>query len=269
MKRYGPRVRKYLSSRRGKRVMAALRRRTGAPTTSSTRTLATAVGNYRYSNPMAIQMSNARTYSFWRSCTVSMAIAENVGFATTSPSLNFGFSLSQVWAYLGGTYNGTYSAAIPNFAEFSNLFDEYKINFVRMKMFFTNNQSSVNSPSTGLPLIHMVNDFDDVTESLTVSTILEKSGVRHVQFDGNNSGGINHWVKPVPQSYVSTTDGSGTVSTLNGGVPVTGLWINTAAPNIVQSGIKLVYNNQGRTPATDIGSITFVFDVEFVFKCVR
>lgn len=265
--RFSPGISKYLRSRRGKRVVAALRRRTGAPTTSSRSTLANAVGNYRYSNPIPIQMSNARTYSFWRSATLSTTITENLGFAATSYNLNFGFSLSQIWGYLSGAY--ALSAAIPNAAEFQNLFDEYKINFVRVKMFFTNNQSSVNSPSTGLPLIHMCNDFDDVTESLTLSNILEKSGVRHVQFDGNNGNGINHWVKPVPIQYIQTTAGDGTTSSLAAGVPMGSQWINTAAPNTVHCGIKMVYNPQGRTSAVDIGSITFVFDVEYVFKCLR
>jgi len=265
-RQYGPRVRKYLSSRRGKRVMAALRRRTGAPTTSSTRTLATAVGNYRYSNPVPIQMSNARTYSFWRSASLSVTLTEDNGFNATSYNLNFGFSLSQVWGYLSGAY--ALNAAIPNAAEFQNLFDEYKINFVRLKMFFTNNNSSVNSPNTGLPLIHMCNDFDDVTESLTLGNILEKSGVRHFQFDGQNHNGINHWVKPVPIQYIQSTAGDGSTASIAAGVPGS-TWINTAAPNVVHCGIKMIYNPQGRTSSVDIGSVTFVFDVEFVFKCIR
>ena len=54
------------------------------------------------------------------------------------------------------------------------LFDTYKINNVRMKMFFTNNNTSVNSPATGLPLIHIANDFDDAQENMTVASILER-----------------------------------------------------------------------------------------------
>ena len=56
------------------------------------------------------------------------------------------------------------------------LFDTYKINNVRMKMFFTNNNSSVNSPATGMPLVHIANDFDDVQENMTVASILERAG---------------------------------------------------------------------------------------------
>jgi len=269
MKQYGPRVRKYMSSRRGKRVMAALRRRTGAPTTSSTRTLATAVGNYRYSNPIPISMGNNRTHSFWRSTTISIPITELSGWASTSPSLAFGFALGQVWTYIGGAYNGTYSATVPNNAEFSALFDFYKINFVRMKLFFTNNNSSVNSPSTAMPLLHIVNDFDDVKETLSINSVMEKAGVRHVQFDATNSTGVNHWVKPLPQTYMSGYVVDDTVVGTNAGVPSTSQWINTTATNIVHCGTKLVYNNQGRNAGTDIGSMTVVFDIEFVFKATR
>lgn len=52
-----------------------------------------------------------------------------------------------------------------------------------MKVFFAHNFSNVNTPATCLPIINIVNDFDDATESLTTSTVLEKAGVRIMQFD--------------------------------------------------------------------------------------
>lgn len=248
--------------------MRALQRRSGAPTTSARSTLSTAVGNYRYANPMAITPSNNRTHTFWRTTQVSIPITESTGFAATSPSLNFGFALGQVWCWLNGSYNGTYSAAISNYTEFNALFDFYKINFVKATIFFTNNSSSVNSPATGMPMIHLCNDFDDVTEVMTVATILEKSGVRTLQFDATNSRGLTHWVKPTVASYIQTTDGGGTGSATNAGVQPN-QWINTGAANIVHSGMKFVYNNQGRASATDVGSMTVIFEIEYVFKAVR
>lgn len=254
------------SSYRRRKLSSA---RTGAATTSAPATLARAVSQYRYSNPMYIQPSNARTASFWRTVSTSIVIQEAGGFAATSPSLNWGFSLGNVYGWLGGAF--VYAIPVPNATEFSALFDTYKINAVRMKMFFTNNNSSVNSPNTGLPLIHVANDFDDVTEFMTVSSICERAGVRHLQFDAVNHTGLNHWVKPVPKDLtVSTDPATGAVTTTTNGIPYTGKWLDTANSQIVHNGIKVVYNSQGRTPAgTDIGSITFIFEIEFTMKGYR
>ncbi|MCZ0211708.1 hypothetical protein OZK63_40825, partial [Streptomyces sp. UMAF16] len=87
-------------------------------------------------------------------------------------------------------------------------------------MFFTNNNSSVNSPATGLPLLHLCNDFDDVAESMTVNSILERAGVRTVQFDATNHQGISHWVKPAAKDVIAQTDpATGVQTTSNAGVP--------------------------------------------------
>lgn len=265
-----PRMRKYIrklaASRRSQ--LTSRRTATGASTTSARRSLSNAVREYRYANPMYIQPSNARTATFWRTTRYNIPLNEGLGFNSNGVSLNFGFSLGNVIAF----YPSIANVAIPvtNASEFQALFDTYTIKNVRMKMFFSNNNSSVNSPATGMPLIHIANDFDDINESMTVSTILEKAGVRTVQFDAMNYQGLAHWVKPAPKQVVAQTDPiTGVQTTSNAGVPFGTYWIDTAVSNIVYNGIKLVYDNQGRTSSTDIGSLTFIFEVEYVFKGYR
>jgi len=245
------------------------RRFSGSSATSASRTLSRAVGEYRYANPMYIQPSNARTMSFWRTVSYSIVLNELNGWgASSSSSLNFGFSLGNVLGWLGGAFSIT--LPVTNASEFQSLFDTYKINNVRMKMFFSNNNSSVNSPATGLPLIHVCNDFDDAQEVMTVSTILERAGVRTMQFDGMNHSGLSHWVKPVPKVVIAQTDPStGVQTTSNAAVPFGSQWVDCAVSNIVHNGIKLVYNNQGRANNTDIGSVTFIFEIEYAFKGYR
>ena len=167
-----PRMRRYIKKlASSRRHMLYSRRATGAATTPARATLSRAVGQYRYANPMYIQPSNARTMSFWRTVSYSITLNESLGWgAAGTPSLNFGFTLGNVLGWLGGGFSIT--LPITNSSEFQALFDTYKINNVRMKMFFTNNNSSVNSPATGLPLIHICNDFDDAQENMTVATIL-------------------------------------------------------------------------------------------------
>lgn len=262
-------IRKYFARGTYARRRSLQASRTGASTTSARSTLSRAVSQYRYSNPMYIQPSNARTCTFWRTTRYNVTLNESLGFkGTNGANLNFGFSLGNVIAF----YPSVAVEAIPvtNSSEFQALFDTYTIGNVRMRMFFTNNNSSVNSPATGMPLMHVCNDFDDIAESLTTSTILERAGVRTLQFDAMNHKGLAHWVKPAPKEVVSQTDpATGTQTTSNAGVPFGSKWIDTAVSNVVFNGIKIVYDNQGRANNTDIGSLTFMFEVEYVMKGYR
>lgn len=244
----------------------------GASTTPAGRTLSRITGSYRYANPMLIQPSNARTCSFWRGCSHSIAIAQANGFFTAtnaSQCLAYGFDLQGVRGWLGGTY--TFSIPIANSTDFQSLFDTYKINAVKMKCFFSHNFSNVNTPATCLPIINIVNDFDDATESLTTSTVLEKAGVRIMQFDAQNHNGYNHYVKPASRQVVSQIDPTtGVESVSSAGVSYGAQWLDCANNNIIHSGVKLVYNNQGRVPSSvDIGTMTVYFEIEYVFKGYR
>lgn len=266
-----PKMRSYIRRLAAKRRSQIGYRRgsSGASTTPATRTLSRAVNQYRYSNPMYIQPSNARTASFWRTLSYSIPINEQLGWgALGSPCIGFSFGLRYINIFLGGAFFA--SLDVSNAAEFQALFDTYKINAVRMKMFFTNNNSSVNSPATGLPLLHIVNDFDDAIENLSVNTILERAGVRTIQYDATNAKGISHWVKPAAKMVVQQTDRTtGVTSVSDAGVPMGATWIDTAVSNVMHNGIKIVYNNQGRNNNTDIGSVTFMFEIEYTFKGYR
>lgn len=272
------RRRRYASKTSAARKLQAMYRRyrgrsSGSSTTPATRTLSRAVREYRYANPMYIQPSNARTATFWRTTRYNVQLNESTGFnngagASYGFNLNFGFSLGNVIAFY--PTSAVVANPVANAAEFQALFDTYTIKNVRMKMFFTNNNSSVNSPATGMPMFHICNDFDDISEPMTVNSILEKAGVRTVQFDAMNHQGLHHWVKPAAKQVVAQTDPTtGTQTTSNAGVPFGTYWIDTAVSNIVYNGIKLFYDNQGRSSNTDIGSATFIFEVEYVFKGYR
>lgn len=243
----------------------------GAGTTPVSRTIGRIASSYRYANPLVVQPSNARTMTFWRSCTLSLPIQQGGGFSFggyLSQCISFGFDLNGMKFWIGGTYQGP--IGISNSSEFQALFDTYKINAVKMKIFFAHNFSNVNTVATCLPIIHVVNDFDDSTESLTVPQVQEKSGMRIMQFDASNSNGFNHYVKPSARQVVSQIDPtSGVESVSSAGTAFGAQWLDCANNNIIHSGTKLVYNNQGRTATTDIGSITIYFDIEYCFKGVR
>lgn len=268
-------VRKKLSRGGYRRVSELFSRRlnSGARTTPASRTLSRINGSYRYANPPVIQPSNARTCSFWRAISHSIRIQQGGGFynsTNNSQCLAYAFDLNGVKGWLGGVY--TYNIQIANSSDFQNLFDTYKINAVKMKCFFSHNFSNVNTPATALPILSIVNDFDDATEVLTTSTILEKAGVRTMQFDATNATGFSHYIKPSARQVVSQIDVStGTESVSSAGVAFGAQWLDCANNNIIHSGVKIVYNNQERVPVTvtDIGTLTVYFELEYVFKGYR
>jgi len=262
--RYATKVRKAITRGKYARVQRLYQGRAATPSSS---TLAATKSSFRYSNPMSISLSNVRTMSFTRTVSQSLTLNEASGWGGLgSSSINFGFSLAQVLGFQGGAF--TYGITMPNAAEFTALFDYYKIGPVKMTVFFSNNLSSVNSPATGMPILLISNDYDNVDQTENVQTMYERAGTRTIQFTADNHNGINHYCKPCSTGYVLSEDGSGIV-TSNAAAIAPNQWLDCNSPGILHSGIKVFYNNQGRNNDVDIGSVTFVFEVTLQFKGYR
>lgn len=259
---------KYLRRAGAARKLQSMYRRYKGRADKDKRDLGKVVRSYRKANPYQIQPSSGRTVSFWRKTQVSIFVNQGFGWAASGTSLNWGFSLGRIIGFLNGTF--TYSLTVPNSSEFQALFDYYCIKNVKMQVFFTHNIAGVTSASLALPMILVANDFDDIGETMTTTSINERVGCRTLQFENTGIKGINHYIKPKVSSVVVQTNvDTGVLSTANAGIVFGTQWIDVAQSNIVHNGIKLVYDNQGRTSSTDIGSMTFIFDVEYSFKGYR
>jgi len=255
-------------SQAARRIQSSYRRYRGAGS-SDQRQLRSVVRSHRKANPYQIVPSSGRTVSFWRKTEMSILINQLNGFGPGGNNLNFGFSLGRVFGFLNGSL--TYAPVTSDFSDWQALFDYYRLNAVKMQIYFskTNNDQSAGA-TIGMPMLLICNDFDDIGETMTLSTMNQRIGVRHVQFDANNSKGITHYIKPKPTTVVVQTDiSTGVQSASNSGVTMGTQWLDTAQNNIVHNGVKVFYNNQGLTTNTNIGNITFVWDVEYVFKGYR
>jgi len=248
------------------RARPVAKRRRG---TTDRRQLASVIRSHAKANPYQITPSSGRTVSFWRKTEISLLINQLNGFGVGGNSLNFGFSLGQIFGFLNGAF--TYGPTVSNASEFQALFDYYKINAVKMQIFFTKTNNDQSAGATiGMPLLLICNDFDDIAESMTLASMSERVGCRHVQFDANNTNGIVHYVKPKPTTVVVATNvTTGVQGVANSGVTFGTQWLDVAQSNIVHNGVKIFYNSQGLTTNVNIGNITFVFDVEYVFKGYR
>lgn len=274
---YGLQGRRYKYARKGtlarQVTKSSLRRLVDAANnrvaTSDRRQLAAVVRKYRVANPYQITPASGRTVTFWRKVQISYQLGQTTGFQGAGKNVNFGFSLGRLIGFTNGVF--TTSVTMPNASEFQALFDYYKVSAVKMQIFFTKNTSDTSGGSTlGMPLMLICNDFDDIAESMTRDSMMERVGCRHVQFNADNLNGISHYVKPKPTNVVVQTDVStGAQSTSNAGVVFGTQWLDCASSNIVHNGIKVLYDEQGLTSALVLGNVTFVFDVCYEFKGYR
>lgn len=252
-----------------RRIQTSYRRYRAA--NSDQRSLAGVVRAHRKANPYQIQPSSGRTVTFWRKTEVNIALGQTTGFGAVGNNVNWGFCLGRVIGFVNGAF--VYSIPVPSSSEFQALFDYYRVNAVKMQVFFTKNNdplSTTTGASHGMPIIIIANDFDDIAETMTLNAMNERIGSRHIQFDSTNSRGINHYIKPAPSTVVVQTDvATGVQSTSNAGIAFGRQWLDVAASNIVHNGVKVFYDNQGITNNITLGNMTFVFDICYEFKGYR
>ena len=183
--------------------------------------------------------------------------AVNLGFA-----MAFNFSLLYVTAY--GNYLGTqpsYAGVVPNSSDFTNLFDQYRIDSVEMTIISSSTNSSTATPTTGEPVIWLFNDLDDAVAPTSVGQFLEREGLRTISFGDHNVK--KHRVYPRI-----------TVSAFQGVLPAYAAggkyqWLDIAYPDIKYFGTKMYYDNSGVANNTVIANVTILFKYNMTFKGVR
>lgn len=261
-------------SQAARRIQSSYRRYRGAGSTDQ-RQLRSVVRSHRKANPYQIVPSSGRTVSFWRKTEISVPLNQSTGWLVSGVgaglNLNWGFALGRIFGYINGGFQ--FNPLVPQSSEFQALFDYYKINAVRMQMFFTKNTDPVSSTTGGthgMPMFLICNDFDDVQETMTLDSMNQRVGCRHVQMDSNNANGIRHYIKPKCSTVIVQSDFlTGTTSVSQSGISFGAQWIDSATSNIVHNGIKIFYNNQGLTGNVTLGNVTFVFDCNYVMKGYR
>lgn len=159
---------------------------------------------------------------------------------------------------LGGV--SVYTDALPNSAEFSNLFDQYKVSNVMVRCDYTiNNLTNSGPTSAGVPLMFHTLDYDDPGD-LTLNGMLEYPQSRVHSFQTGGYQPLMLSFKPRPLMDVA---GSG-VSTGYSPTQVVP-FLRTAEMTIPHYGLKFAINVNGASGGTIIGYFRFViwYDLEF------
>lgn len=204
-----------------------------------------------------------KLHKFIRACTFGQSyvigLDTRTGFSlngTTTGIFNmqFNFCLSGVNASIGG--GAPTLLPLPAATEFSALYDQYRIDYVDCQFMFSNNQSSVNSPGTVLPIMYLAKDYDD-SNVANYTDLQQYSTQRTWQLGQHRKDGVYH-VRVKPNVDVTVYQ-SALLTGYARGKP---MFIDTSSPAVPHYGIKIAYDPIF-TPAssTNVGYLTcnFVF----------
>jgi len=211
---------------------------------------------YKYVSPMS---RSPRLYNFKRHCQLNYGFNQATGVAGSGFDLGFAPTLANLEVFINGTSGS--AVAIPNVTDFTNLFDQYRFNNMKIEIFFSTNQTN-SGPSYVFPLIHIVNDYNS-TNSFALSDINQHPGMRTYQlFPGKK---ITWNVTPHVRSDVLTSSGITSTSAMQ----VTRPWIDTSSNNVQFLGTRMYVDNQARSTNIDMGTITFAVTYDLDFKDVK
>jgi len=172
-----------------------------------------------------VGVSTVYNFTRYASATVGSANVFTLNNLLSQNSFNFNFSLS----------------SLRNSTDFTNLFDQYRIDKVDLYFRLVNNpdaQTSTTVASSYFPTLWYVKDVDDVT-SMTVADMQEKQGVKRVIMNPQTLVKIS--VVPKFQKMVYQT------LTNTGYGPASG-WLDCIDTNVPHYALKTVFN----VPATGV-----------------
>jgi hypothetical protein len=184
------------------------------------------------------------------------------GTSTGIFNMQFAFTLGGVVVSIGGVTNTT--LPLPNYTEFTNLYDQYRIDWVEGKFSFSNNNSSNTSPGTTLPIMYLAKDYND--SKVAGVTDLQQYSTQTMWQLGNAQGrdGIkNISVKPNVDVglYQGLTTGYGR------GKP---MFVDTSSPDVLHYGVKIAYDPINFPAAsTLVGYLAVTFTYHMSLKNTR
>lgn len=178
-----------------------------------------------------------------------------------SNAISFAFSLKNMYVNLGPSAN---VVQMPNYTDFTNLFEQYRITGAEIMLFFNRNAESAATTSSTLPLIAFVDDVTDSTQLTSVADALEYPNCRIIQMGNTRGESPAVRLRVKPKIAVEISD--------YGVAPAASLssdpWINTLYPDTPHYAIKGWWDNQTPGAATTPCGEMFIY-CKLSFECRR
>lgn len=205
---------------------------------------------------MKKQLQFKGMHTFQRNISASVNFSPASGFAigatAFSQGMQMAFSLQEVTIRYGALSS---VGAVSGATDLSALFDAWRIKSVTVKIFCSNNSSSINGITTGLPLIYSAVDNNDDSVPTTREVVLENSDYRVAQL--GDGAPFSRTFKP---SLTSVTAGN----TSNVFQLPKGGWLPTSNPAAKYLGLKLWSEATGSTTTT---TAILTVHINVTFEC--
>lgn len=159
--------------------------------------------------------------------------------------------------------------SLPNYTEFTNLFDQYRINYIEVKFIYDHNVGEVASSAgiaananMGLPNVYLARDYDDASALGGIDEYLQYEGciVRRL--------GDIFSIRIYP--HIASAAYSGTFTSYKND---TRAWIDVNSTGVAHYGLKMGVDasmcNSAAGAAVAIGRLTLIHTYNISFKNVR
>lgn len=240
------------------------RKRTYSQASSATKR--TRVAKKRY--PRTIMYKSVKMHNFIRNVTnQTFPISIITGGATPGfnasgiADMQINFMLQGVNLLLGGTTWTT--LAMPNYTEFTTLYDQFRIDWIEGEVYFSANSSeSINANNGTLPMLICAKDYDD-SNSADSTALAQYNNCQYWQL-GNNMQKKKINVRP----NVDIAVFNGITSGYARAKP---MFIDTSSSGVPHYGLKLATTPIVTPPAnnTNLGSLFFRFRYHITMQNTR
>jgi len=178
-----------------------------------------------------------------------------------NPTFQLGWTLQGMQCSVNGTL--VLVAPLTNWSEYTVLFDSYRIRKIELTMVYNSNSSAL-GPGTSLPVVSIVNDYDD-TGTTPLTSLQQYDSYRLIQFGNNgaNNGQVKHRCTPKIGTVLETTGG-----TAIAGSGSAQTWLDCNNTTVLYCGTKGNYDNMNVGTA-GVGFVTMYCKMFVEFKNSR
>jgi hypothetical protein len=180
------------------------------------------------------------------------------GFASLGANLSMYFTAGTSEVFVNGT--SLYTPALPNSTEFSNLFDQWRINSVTVRADWSVNAYQPGDVLAAAPLIYAALDYDD-NSNADVSALVQYPGCINHSFMKDGYTPFVMTFEPLPLKDVA-----GVGITTAYAPDTSNSFMRTTNLNVPHYGIKIATSNMGATSTSVTGvlQLTAYVDLEFI-----
>jgi hypothetical protein len=180
------------------------------------------------------------------------------GLGTNSVQMTF--SLKNLYINFGASVG---VVQMPNYTDFTSLFEQYRITNVELQLFFNRNSDSTATGGATLPLVAFVKDYVNATPLTALSDALQYQNVELKQF--GNTRGESPAVKLSlkPRVAVEVND----YGVFPAAVAAENQWYDSHYPDLPFYAVKGWYDNQTvGAGGASVGTVSLYAKVTYEFR---